>query len=361
MNNIDGSHQGENLSIDRPITRNDVARLAGVSTATVSYVINDGPRRVSPETRAKVLEAISRLGYRPNKVAQNLRRQKTSMIGLIIPDTANPYFSEVSRGVEQVAFENGCTVVLCHSDYEVDRELKYVEILLAERCAGVLWIPASESKQAGEAFVKYGMPLIILDRVPEGLDAPRVVVDNFRGGYIATDYLIGLGHQRIGFISRPETSHHSQERLRGYLAALRDANIEVDKSLIVEAHTFRLDGGRRAAEVLLSHPEPPTAIFAYTDVMALGALRGIYEMGFKIPDDISLVGFDGTEQAAFACPSLTTVHQPKMEMGCKGAELLLSLIKNGERVVDSPKPLDVELIIRESTAVLKRMLSDDSK
>ncbi len=337
------------------VTRDEVARAAGVSPATVSYVVNNGPRPVAAETRTRVRETIKRLGYRPNAVAQSLRRRRTSMIGLILPDTHNPYFSEVARGIESVTFERGYTVVLCHSGYDVEHELKYVEVLHSERAAGVIWIPATDNHEPGERLVDFGVPLVILDRVVPGIQAPSVVADNFRGGYLATEHLIGLGHRRIGCIGRPLDLSHSRERFRGYCAALKDHEIPQDETLLVRGG-LRLEDGRVAALRLLNLTSPPTAIFAYNDIMAIGALRAAFERGLKVPRDLSIVGFDNIPQAAYTCPALTTVRQLKLDMGRQGAELLLDLVEN-KALPESRTPVDVKLVVRESTGPIGSIAS----
>jgi LacI family transcriptional regulator len=334
---------------EKPITRDDVARAAGVSPATVSYVINNGPRPVAPETREKVLAAIRELGYQPNAVARNLRLQRSSTIGLILPDTHNPYFAEVARGVEQVAFEQGYTVMLCHSDYNPEREIQYVNVLFAERAAGVIWFPSVNSSEPAQRLSSFGIPLVVLDRFVPGLQCPTVVANNFRGGYMATKHLIELGHESIACISRPNELYHSQERVRGYLTALQDHHLASSKELIVKGG-FRLEDGRAATFKLLNFKHPPTAIFAYNDFMAIGALRAASERGLRVPEDLSIVGFDDIPQSAFTVPALTTIRQPKLDMGRRGTELLINLIDCKSPPTEAEAPLDVELIIRESTA-----------
>ncbi len=332
----------------KSVTRDEVAKAAGVSTATVSYVVNNGPRPVSTETRKKVLKVIEKLGYRPNAVARNLRRQRTSTLGLILPDTYNPYFAEVARAVEQTAFDRGFTVMLCHSDYNLERELHYVSVLQAERAAGVIWFPATSSAEPAIRLAEYDIPLVVLDRKVEGMQASAVIADNFRGGYIATQHLIELGHHRIGCIARPFELHHSQERVRGYRAALEDNGFSPDERLTVKGG-FRLDDGCEAATKLFYMDSPPSAIFAYNDFMAIGALRAAVECGLKVPEDLSVVGFDDIPQSAFTCPALTTVRLPKHEMGCQGAKLLLDLIDGKSPPSETLAPLGVKLIIRESS------------
>jgi LacI family transcriptional regulator len=310
-------------------------------------VIND-TRPVSDELRQRVLAAMDMLDYQPNALARSLRRRRTSTLGLIIPDTNNPYFAEVARGIEQAAFERDYTVILCHSDYSLEREFQYVDVLRAERVAGAIWIPATESCEAAERLVEYGVPLVVLDRLTPDVQCPSVVADNYRGGYVATEHLISLGHRRIGCIARPVGLSHSQDRLLGHQAALCDYSLPNDEELIVKGG-FRLEDGRQATFHLLGLEPPPTAIFAYNDIMAIGALRAAHEQGLRVPQDFSVVGFDDIPQAAFACPALTTVSQPKLDMGRRGAELLLDLIDGDRPPVGADVPLEVRLVVREST------------
>lgn len=334
----------------KQVTRDDVAKLAGVSSATVSHVVNNGPRNVSPETRAKVLQAIRELGYKPNAVARNLRRQRTSTLGLIIPDTFNPYFAEVARGIEAVAFENGYIVVLCHSHYNLEREIRYIDVLSEERVAGVIWVPATYDDMPAKRLLEYQIPLVILDRSIGRRDVLSVVADNFRGGYIATEHLISLGHRRIGCITRPVGLDHSNERIRGYQAALSDHNLPVDESLLVSGG-YKFEDGRRAAMELIDCQPPPTALFAYNDIMAIGAMHAAKERGLRIPEHLSIVGFDDIPGAAFTFPPLTSVCQPKLEMGRLSAELLIDSISSQTKIEEAQVKMDVRLVVRQSTGV----------
>jgi len=335
------------------VTRDDVARAAGVSPSTVSYVINDGPRSVSTETKEKVLRAIQELGYRPNAVARNLRRQRTSSLGLIIPDIINPYFAQVAQGIEAVAFERDFTVMFCHTKYDREQELKYLDHLYDERAAGVLWVPATGDLAPAERLVAYGLPVVVMDRVLDGIDLPAVVADNHRGGYLATQHLLSLGHRRIGCIARPVRLSHSRERVQGYQEALEDAGIPFDERLVA-AGGYRLENGYEAIQYLLSLDDPPTAVFTYNDIMAIGATRALKERGMDVPKDFSVVGYDDIPDAAYSCPALTTIRQAKYEMGARGIELLLRIM-DGEKVdTQSEDRVPVELVIRESTGPAPR-------
>lgn len=321
--------------------------MAGVSSATVSYVVNNGPRVVSPETRARVQEAIQKLGYRPNAVARNLRRQRTTTLGLILPDAQNPFFAQVAQGIEQVALENGYVVIQCHSDFSKERELKFSETLYVERAAGVLWFPTSSDGEPARRFAENQVPLVLIDRLIPGFDLPSVVADNFRGAYLATQHLIDCGHTLIGCIARPSDLSHSQQRIQGYLQALRDHGLPTDENLIVRSG-YRPEAGRIAAQELLQRSPRPSAIFAYNDFMAIGALRAAFEKGLRVPDDLAVVGFDNIPQAALTCPALTSVSAPKAELGKHAARLLLDLIR-GQAVEQPHIVLGVELVVRETT------------
>ena len=330
------------------VTAEDVARIAGVSRATVSYVVNNGPRPVSKETAEKVREVIRQTGYQPNALARNLRLQRTKIIGLIVPDTHNPYFPEVARGIESIAFEHGYSVMLCHSVSDLDREIQYVNMFHAQRVAGVIWIPGTNMFEPYHKLKGYGIQTVIIDRLVPHEDVPAVVADNVEGGKLATQHLIDLGHRRIGYISRPVDLSHSSGRFEGYQTTLKKNGIPFDEHLVVKGG-FILEDGRRAVQDLLALENPPTAIFAYNDIMAIGGLRALHESGLRVPDDFSLVGFDDIAQSAFTCPALTTVHLPKFEMGQNGAKLLISLIEKQKPPEEVLTPLGVRLIVREST------------
>lgn len=330
------------------VTRNDVARMAGVSAATVSYVLNKGPRPVSAETRERVLRVIHDLDYKPNAVARNLRMQRTSTLGMLLPDIQNPFYAEVTRGVEAIAFENGYKVILCHSGYSIERELDYIETLQMERVAGVIWIPSAANMEPYENLVANHIPTVVIDRSLIGYKVPSVVADNYRGGYIATEHLIKLGHRRIAAITRPVEMSHSQKRIQGYIAAHEHYGIPFDQQLIVPGG-YWLENGRQAFNRLMQITPRPTAIFAYNDIMAIGSLRAAHQSGLSVPKDISIVGFDDIPQADFTCPSLTTVSMPIFDMGRRGSQLLLRLIAGEKIPTENEPPMDVKLVVRESS------------
>jgi len=341
--------------MDRRPTQEDVARVAGVSRATVSYVINnrtDGNVRISEETRCRVLEAIEELGYRPNVLARSLRQGQTHTIGMIVPDNTNPFFAEVARGVEDTSFEQGYSVILCNSDRDLDKELLYTNVLAEKRVDGILFVAAGMSTERICALQERRMPVIVVDR-----DIPDVAVDsvmtaNERGGRLATRHLIELGHRRIGCIAGPSDVTPSAERVTGYRQALREAGLPMDEALIMKGD-FQYESGYQAARQLLSMEDPPTAIFACNDLMAVGAISAAVRLGRQVPADLSVVGFDDVPLASFANPALTTIVQPKYEIGVVAATMLLERMQDPDRPPHR-KVLDTELVVRQSTAPVRR-------
>lgn len=324
-----------------------VAALAGVSTATVSRVLNDHPY-ITEETRSQVLRAMEQLGYRPSRVARRLRLKRTQILGLILSDIANPFFTSVIRGIEDVAYDNGYSLLLCNSDERGDKERLYVEVLEAEQVAGVIMSPVDEDSRSCALLLENGVPVVAIDRRLRQFDLDTVLVNNVKGVNDAISYLIGLGHNRIGFIGGPTTVTTGRERQNGYEQALRERGLEMDASLL-KVGNFKQESGYRAARELLDSQDPPTAIFSANNLMTLGALNAINEKGLKIPADVSLIGFDDMPWSLSLNPPLTSVAQPTYDFGSAAAELLLQRIADKNRDVTKVK-LDPELIIRESCA-----------
>lgn len=328
-------------------TIKDVARLAGVSTATVSHVINE-TRYVSAELRERVLRAMEALNYRPNVLAQGLRRGETHTIGLVVPDNANPFFAEVSRVVEDVGFDRGYSVILCNTGDDLERERVYIDVLIAKQVDGIIFIAAGDHHEHLAELTSANVPLVLADRDVKQSRADVVLVNNEQGGYRATRHLLDLGHQRIGCIGGPSEATPSADRVKGHERALREVGVSVHRELVVQGD-FRYKGGEEAADRLLGLASPPSAIFACNDLMAIGTLRAIREAGLRVPEDISVVGYDDIPLASAVSPPLTTVAQPVTELATISTELLLSRIEDGtprdlERIV-----LDTDLVIRDSS------------
>jgi LacI family transcriptional regulator len=332
-------------------TQADVANLAGVSQTTVSQVLNDADIAIPEETRQRILDAMNELGYVPNRMARSLRSGETCTIGMIVPDSANPFFAEVARGVEDASFEQGYSVILCNSDGNLDKELLYSDVLTEMQIDGILFIAAGLSKEHIQTLQERRIPLVVVDREIPDIALDSVLADNTKGGWLATRHLIELGHHRIGCIQGPSDLSPSADRIIGYRRALEEAGIPVDEEIIVRGG-FQYEGGHQATRRLLAGEKPPTAIFACNDLMAVGAISAAVEMGYQIPDDLSVVGYDDLPLARFANPPLTTVVQPKHEIGTIAATMLLERIRD----MDAPshrRVLDTSMCVRRSTAHVK--------
>jgi LacI family transcriptional regulator len=327
-------------------TIREVAESAGVSYATVSHVINN-TRLVSQETRNRVLAAMESLNYRPNALARSLRQGKTNTLGLVLPDSANPFFAEISRSIEDEAFKKGYSVFLCNTELDTQRELFYVDVLSKKQVDGIIFVAAGDQADSLEFLVGRNMPVVMVDRNVPNVEIDAVLTDNQLGGYLATRHLLELGHRRIACISGPSSITPSAERMIGYRKALEEAGVGYDERLILRGDYHAQSGMEITHSILKMNPRP-TAIFALNDLMALGALRAAAEAGCSVPGDLAVVGYDDLEIARFANPPLTTIAQPKKEIGVQAIELLVDRISQKGRP-PSRLVLPPELIVRRST------------
>lgn len=328
------------------VTRADVAKRAGVSPAVVSYVLNPGTRPVAAATRERVLAAVNELGYRPNAVAQALRSGPTQSIGLLVPDLTNPFFAEVAREVEAIAFEHGYVLLVGSTGGEADREVKYIHSFV-DRQVDALILVTSQALSVLETTAALGTPAVTLDRVPEGSPVSSVTADNVGGAHSAVAHLLDLGHTRIGMLGGPEGLHVADDRVRGWRDALHAAGVRSVKGDLMRS-TFTRAGGEGAARDLLRRRDL-TAVFASSDVQAVGLLAGCAAMGIDVPNDLSVVAFDGTELARFASPPLTTVQQPIRELAETAMRLVLARIDDPNSSPPS-RVLPTKLVVRASTA-----------
>jgi LacI family transcriptional regulator len=333
-------------------TIEDVAQKAGVSTSSVSHVVN-GTRYVSDALRARISEVIQELDYRPNSLARSLRVRESRTIGLVVPDNTNPFFAEVSRVIEDIGFREDYSVFLCNSDGRVDKERAYVNSLVIKRVDGVIFITSGGATEPLQELTRHDTPVVVVDReVPLSL-ADLVLLDNKKGGLLATRHLIGLGHRRIGCITGPSMLTPSADRVLGYREAMDEADISVRPEWIVGGD-FRPTSGQSGMKELLDLPDAPTAVFACNDLMAIGALRAIRAGGLNVPADVSIVGFDDIPLASEVGPPLTTVAQPVEEMARIAVGLLLSRINRKRDLTQTERHvLSPFLVERESTAVPK--------
>lgn len=328
------------------VTIRDVAMRAGVSPTTVSHVIN-ATRPVSEGVRARVEAAMTELGFQPNALARSLRRKRTHTLGMIVPDSANPFFAEVGRGIEDTSFAAGYSVMLCNSDGDARRELLYIDLLIQKQVDGVLLVPTGDQGELAAALQLRNIPVVVLDRDVPGAAIDRIHIDNVAGGYLATRHLIDLGHRRIGYIGGPPHLSPVPGRSTGYRQALQEAGLPLDAELIAFGN-FRDTGGYEGAQTLLALPNPPTAIFAGNDLMAIGALAAAREHGIRVPDGLSIIGFDDIHLARYVNPPLTTVAQPKYELGVIAAELLFARLHT-PALPPQLRLLQAELVMRHST------------
>jgi DNA-binding LacI/PurR family transcriptional regulator len=328
------------------ITINDVAERAQVSRSTVSRVLNN-QRYVAPDVRDRVLDAMNSLGYQPNRAARRLRANQSDLLGLIIPDIQNALFLSLVRAVEDLAYAHQMNVILCNTDDNPEKQKTYLSVMQAQQAAGLIVVPTHAKDAAMLAPVRdAGIPIVLVDREIHGLEADTVIVDNVRGAHMAISHLIALKYQRIAILAGPQSLTPGRERLQGYNNALYEAGLEPDRDL-VKIGTFKVESGRDLTHELMDSPNPPDAIFASNNLMALGCLRALHERRVRIPDDVALVGFDDMPWAEDLNPPLTAVAQPSYELGNQALELLIKRMRNPDapyrKVILQPR-----LIVRKS-------------
>ena len=332
----------------------DVAKIAGVSPSTISRVMNT-PEIVTGATRQKVLNAIKELAYIPNMMAANMPRRKTNYIGLIIPDVTNIFFSNLIRGVQDVCEKHGYSVLVVNSDDSQEKEGRYLKLLYSRRVDGIILTVAGyreEEFPEEELSLLKKMNIVLIDREINGMTTPIVKVNNFAGAYSAVKYLLTMGHRKIIYLAGIEGTKTNQERKKGYLSALKDVHINWKKELVAD---FRLD---TAYQKIIHHwphlknsDELPTAIFAANDLMAIGALKAFAQLKVRVPEDISIIGFDNIPFSDCTYPPLTTIAQPTYQMGQKAVETLLKMID--KKKIKKSVELETELIKRDSVRRLK--------
>ncbi len=352
----------------------DVAQKAGVSTATVSHVINQ-TRFVREETRQKVLTAIESLNYHPSAIARGLATNSTQTIGLIVSDITNPFFTAVARGVEDQFNQHGFHTIFCNTDEDPAREDEYLRLLFAHQIDGLIIAPTGTRSDRLIRMAEANIPIVLLDRKSPDIKAPFVTADNEDGAYQATKFLLELGHQRIGVLTGLESISTLTDRVNGYKRALQEHELPIDESLIVHAdsrshsnQSHHLNENTasppksltnlqmtptafQALHKLLDLPNRPTAIFVNNNQMTLGAFYALKERGLHCPEDISLISFDDHDWAPLFSPALTVIRQPTYQLGKTAAELLIKLINQDD--FEMPLYLPIQLIVRESCKMIE--------
>ncbi len=331
-------------------TIRDVAEEAGVSKSTVSHVLNR-TRFVEPGTERRVRVAVERLGYHPNSLARSLRRRVTHTIGLVIPDNANPFFADVARVIEDAGFAAGYSVILCNSDLSELKQAAYIDVLLSKRVDGLILvssglIAAGDRLDPIARIADAGVPCVVVDRDLGDAAVDQILVDNEQGGYLAGRYLLGLGHRRIACVTGPSDLTPSAGRVAGFRRALAEAGVPLAAGLAI-AGNGRYDGGAEAVAELRRRGLPFTALFAFNDLTAIGAIGALWRGGSRVPDDVSVIGFDDVLPASAIYPAVTTVAQPIAELGRLGVRVLLDRIA----APDAPRArhvLATSLVERES-------------
>ena len=312
-----------------PKTIADVARRAGVSTATVSRVLS-GVGRARPETHARVEAAARELGFRPSDVARSLKRRSTQSIGLIVTDIENPYFPQLVKAVEDAAIAAGYAVLLCNAVDDPEREAWYLDFLVERRVDGLVIAASTIGSRQGDWLAAAPLPVVLINTMaPDGL-VPTIVSDNRAGGRAAARHLLDLGHRRFGYLKPPPRNLDAPERLAGVSDELLEAGLAVDgaePALAIGNGGPTVTGGEAAMTELLGLDPRPTAVIAYNDLMAIGAMRAIRTAGLRVPADVSLIGFDDVALAAFVEPALTTLRQETAEMGRWAVETLTARIR----------------------------------
>ena len=326
------------------VTRADVARRAGTSTAVVSYVVNNGPRPVATETRQRVMDAIAELGYRPNRVAQALRGQRSRVLGLIVPDISNPFYAELARVIENAADLDGYTLVLGNSEQDAQRELRYVRTFLDRQVDGLFLISGSSSDELMALFSEIAVPFILLDRrINYAPNAFLLASDSFAGAVTATNHLLSLGHTDIAAMCGP--ARVVSERARGYTQAMTDAGL---RPVLHHSQEFDRQSSYELARHILAQQNRPAAMFATYDLAGVSILRAAVDQGLSVPNDLAVVAYDDIQEGRYTIPRLTTVAQPIDELATAATTHLIGLVEGKIEVKFGMELITPRLIVRES-------------
>jgi len=329
-------------------TIKDVAKLAGVSTATVSRVINS-PEKVKPRTKESVSRAMEICRYKYNALAKGFATKRSHTIGLIVPTITNPIFSGSTRGVQDFANEKGYHVVLGNSDYQYEKESTLIDVFRERQVDGLIITSTDLEGSALQNLLKDEFPFVLLHSSVKKGPMSCVGIDNFTGGYLATEHLVHLNHSRIGMLAGEfHFSDRSFDRWNGYKKCLKDHQILYDADLLVQTG-YGLEEGKEGFKRLFSKGNRPTAVFCSNDILAIGAIEGARQIGLRVPNDVSIIGFDNMQISSFVSPTLSTISQPTYEMGRMGAEVVINRL---EKKIQEPvhQFLDIKIVVRESTS-----------
>ncbi|NOH78810.1 LacI family DNA-binding transcriptional regulator [Vibrio sp. RE86] len=332
-------------------TMKDIAKLAGVSTSTVSHVINKS-RFVSEEISERVNKAARELNYRPSALARSLKVNRTKTIGMLVTTSTNPFFGEVVKGVERSCYHQGYNLILCNTEGDNERMRGSIDTLLQKRVDGLILMCSSLEGERIDVFEQYpDIPVVVMDWGPMLFTSDKIQDNSLRGGYLAAKHLIDNGHKDIGCITGPLIKHQAQMRYEGYKRALIEAQLSFHADWIVESD-FECEGGYEAFNRMYEKGPLPSSIFVCNDMMAMGVINAAHEKGIKIPEDLSIIGYDDIHIAKFMTPSLTTIHQPKYRLGKAAVEALLNKVEGRETDAQVVQ-LEPTLVSRNTIKVLK--------
>jgi LacI family transcriptional regulator len=325
----------------------DVAMKAGVSLPTVSYVINDGPRPVSEETRARVLHAIRELGYRPNRMARGLARKSSLAIALIVPNISDQFFARLSRAIEEVAYLEGFSLFLCNTGGDLKRERSYFSLLAEKRIDGALLVTGGISHEQLRRAAGDNLPVVVLDREIDGAFTDTLIFDNFKAARQATEHLVQHGNTRIACLAGPKSLIGPHQRVGGYMAALKQAGLRFEASLL-KWSDYSFSGGMSTARALLQGENRPAAIVACNDDMGVGVIHAARQLGLNVPSELAVAGMGDSFLGQVVIPQLTTVFASVDEMGRRGTVMLLERIRGTAPLAQRRVVLDTKLLVRQS-------------
>ncbi|MDA0120326.1 substrate-binding domain-containing protein [Vibrio sp. T11.5] len=310
-------------------TMKDIARLAGVSTSTVSHVINQS-RYVSEEISERVNKAAQELNYTPSALARSLKINRTNTIGMLVTTSTNPFFGEVVKGVERSCYQQGYNLILCNTEGDNERMRESINTLLQKRVDGLILMCSSLEGERIDVFEKYpDIPVVVMDWGPMLFTSDKIQDNSLRGGYMAAKHLIESGHTEIGCITGPLAKHQAQMRYEGYKRALIEAGLEFNPNWIIESD-FECEGGYEALNKMHAKGSLPSSIFVCNDMMSMGVINAAHEKGIRVPEELSIIGYDDIHISKFMTPALTTIHQPKYRLGKAAVEAVLKKLEGGE-------------------------------
>lgn len=335
-------------------TINEVAKLAGVSKATVSRVINES-KPVNPDKKEKVLKAIKELEFRPNPVARGLVHKRTGLIGVLIPDITNPFFAEIVRGIEGVIQTHQFNIILCHTFHSHEKEMEHLHMLHEKYVDGIIFMTSKVTDAHRKFFVESKLPVTFVNRRCSDLNSYSVDINNYQAAFEITSFFLKRGHRKIAVIRAPLTDKTSgYERFRGYQDALRAYQLPIDENLVLRSN-FKVENAYKAVRNFLDGGNKASAMVATSDLMAIGAIKCLTDHGYRVPEEIEVSGFDDIPMATYYRPSITTIHQPILDMGKTASKMLIAKME-GRGLLEKNIVLPHTIVFRKST--LKSPISE---